>query len=214
MTITYDEAVELVAATLGNVDLAGLPAEQRKVKSFLNMALRRAYRASSFWPRYLVVGQKITPINGEIHATPADPATEDYREIDTLLNVSTVDQSKYGVGPSIPFTPSPNGYKTITGDYAPTELYCIYRATFPAKFGNNVGETSEIPSEFADYACAYAARAYQIASLTGNPNPSATIGAREVENILEDALTRIDDMGLVRSIGNFIQTTMTQSVDY
>lgn len=206
-TTNYDDVYELVEVLSGT---RITPGDAYKVKSLINAACRRAYRRSSFWERYLVVGQAVVPTDGLIVSDAASAKLIDgttaqtYPTINTLLHVARRSQLDTGIYPSIPFAASQGGYEIMGSHNDLDEVFCMYKAGMPLRFGNETGETPDVPEEWADFAAHYAARMLQVSMRQGNQNPMVTIAMKEVDGLLEDALARMEDQKYAQFLGQFI----------
>ena len=65
-TVPYANVADDVAALVGNSAPTTVAAEALRVKSYINMALRRAYAASPWWERYLIAAREVYLQDGVI----------------------------------------------------------------------------------------------------------------------------------------------------
>lgn len=202
-TTHYDDVYELVEVLAGMRITGG---DAYKVKSLINAACRRAYRRSSFWERYLVVGQRVEPDESVISSIAEAP--QDYPEINTMLHIARRSQLETGVYPSLPFAATKGGYVLMGRMDDIEEVFCMYKAAMPKRFGNEAGEDPDIPEEWADFAAHYAARMLQVAMRQNNQNPMVVIAQREVDGLLDDALARMEDQKYAQFLGQFITSGM------
>jgi hypothetical protein len=85
-TDTYSNLLTLVKALSGNTSLT--PQEETLIGSFINRRIYNAYRRSSYWPRYMVLGEARAASSNVI---PFDQVT--LNSIDTFLRI--YDQQPY-----------------------------------------------------------------------------------------------------------------------
>jgi hypothetical protein len=130
--------------------------------------------------------------------------------IQTLMHVAYDDPRKTGFRASTGYSATNEGYE-IMGVRKDTDfVYCTYKKPLNGPFGTGGGENANVPLEFADYVAHYAARMYQVGARQSNPNPLATIGIREIETRMQDALMQLEEQNYATHVAKDIWTHNSQ----
>lgn len=142
-TRTYSDLYALIQALCG---VAFSSIEAPRIKALVNRRAVRAYRASPYWTRFLVVGQERL-LTGRII-----PFTESGKsQIDTFLRVHADNPYIAGTVQEYDFHVGSSGATLVSGSSIPTSAWVTYQAVLPDKYGDGAGEESNIPREWFEY---------------------------------------------------------------
>jgi hypothetical protein len=120
--------------------------ESDLVASFINRRLYRAYKASDYWPRYLVIGEARNVSGDYIPFTQAQLNT-----IDTFLRIYDAEPYASTVPVEYDFNVSAGGALVNGGVGDTTTFYCDYKKIWDGPFNSTTND--DIPQEFFEYAC-------------------------------------------------------------
>lgn len=142
-TRTYSDLYSLIQALCG---VAFSSIEAPRIKALVNRRAVRAYRASPYWTRFLVVGEERL-LDGRI--IPFEETGKSV--IDSFLHVhadnpyiaGTVQEYDYHVGSK--------GATLVSGASIPTSAWVTYQSALPYKYGDGAGEEAAIPREWFEY---------------------------------------------------------------
>lgn len=194
-TRLYSDLIALIQAMLGG-SLA--IAEIARLKMLINRRLQKAYRASNYWPRYLVIGEARTVASGIIGYTQASLSS-----IDTFLRIYVADPLVNPGSQEYSFTVTSAGARLIYDNTAPTSAYVTYKAQAAVVYGDGPGETSDVPYEFFNY---IAQGVYSDWLKGEGLQDRAAIADQEANEILQDELMRIDEQHTQTIIANRVGT--------
>jgi hypothetical protein len=142
-TDTYSNLLTLVKALSGNTTLT--TQEETLIGSFINRRIYNAYRRSSYWPRYLVLGEARAATSNVI---PFDQVT--LNSIDTFLRV--YDQQPYLTNSvdEFEFVVTNNGAQVLSNTDSLTTFYVDYKKRWDGDYNSTTNQN--IPLEFFHYA--------------------------------------------------------------
>ena len=142
-TRTYAELYDLVQSLCG-VQFASI--EQARIKNFINRRATRAYRASPYWTRFLVVGEERAVSSSVI------PFTESgLSDIDTFIRIHTDKPYVANTVQDYDFHVGGTGATLVCGSLNPTSAWVTYQAAKPDTYGTANGDEQNIPSEWFEY---------------------------------------------------------------
>lgn len=192
---TYEQLLSLIQSLCG-VTFASI--ELGRINAFVNRRASFAYRATNFWPRFLVVAKEILTVNGVIPYVDFD-----HDPIDTFIKIhktlpyysSSAQEYDYMVGPS--------GATLIAGSSNPTSAFVTYKIQNSSQYGTSSGETSEIPLEWFQY---LGHAVYSDYLRSEGQQEKSQLADVEAQMILEEELMRIDNQRTPNMIGTRIST--------
>ena len=128
-TDTYSNLLTLVKALSGNTSLT--PQEETLIGSFINRRIYNAYRRSSYWPRYMVLGEARAASSNVI---PFDQVT--LNSIDTFLRV--YDQQPYLTNSvdEFEFVVTYDGARVLANTDSLTTFYVDYKKRWEGDYNN------------------------------------------------------------------------------
>lgn len=194
-TRTYADLFETIEALCG-VSFATI--EQNRIKALVNRRATKAYRASNYWPRFLVVGEERTVTSSLI---PYDETG--LSSIDTFLRIHkgrpfiTRDETEFA------FTVTSTGATIIEGDLGSTSAWVTYKATHDSIYGTGGGDTTTVPREWFDY---LAHGTYADWLRAEGQQEKASLADAEAADLLTDELLRIDEQGTTQVVATRINT--------
>jgi hypothetical protein len=141
-TDTYSNLLALVRGLSGNTALT--TQEETLIGSFINRRIYNAYRRSSYWPRYMVLGEARAASSNVI---PFDQAT--LNSIDTFLRV--YDQQPYLTNSvdEFEFVVTYDGARVLANTDSLTTFYVDYKKRWEGDYNNTTNQN--VPLEFFHY---------------------------------------------------------------
>ena len=142
-TDTYSNLLALVRGLSGNTALT--TQEETLIGSFINRRIYNAYRRSSYWPRYLVLGEARAASSNVI---PFDQVT--LNSVDTFLRV--YDQQPYLTNSvdEFEFVVTNNGAQVLSNTDSLTTFYVDYKKRWDGDYNSTTNQN--VPLEFFHYA--------------------------------------------------------------
>ena len=232
MALTDDTFGELKALTFALIgrEYTDTSASFTRLKSLWNYSAKKAYKATNYWERYLVVGDERTVSNKNI--VPRVQTNSD--TIDTFLRIFKEDPNiKRSV--EYKFISKGNGalltgvagrlssdlyedpdnagfYLQPDSSEDDSTVFVIFKKAFNPDFGN-AGDSEAIPSEFMPYMAHLTAYTWQRSVDQNSDDANFTLSLGLVNSILEDELAKIDDQGIFNSyIAKNIRTNYNQLI--
>lgn len=177
-TRTYADLLVLIQALCG-VD-AFASNEIGRIKAMLNRRATKAFRATSYWPRYLVVGEERTVVDGVV------PFEEtDLQSIDTFMRIQ-----ESGAAKDFTFVACSTGAQLVGGPTFPTSVLTVYQSRHSATYGDGATETPNVPKEWFEY---MAHGTYADFLRAEGQQEKAVLADAEAAEILLDELMRADE---------------------
>ena len=232
MALTDDTFGELKALTFALIgrEYTDTSASFTRLKSLWNYSAKKAYKATNYWERYLVVGDERTVSNKNI--VPRVQTNSD--TIDTFLRIFKEDPNikrsveykfiSKGNGAlltgvagrlSSDLYEDPNNegfYLQPDSSEDDSTVFVIFKKAFNPDFGN-AGDSEAIPSEFMPYMAHLTAYTWQRSVDQNSDDANFTLSLGLVNSILEDELAKIDDQGIFNSyIAKNIRTNYNQLI--
>ncbi len=182
-TRTYADLLELTQALCG-VDSFSVN-EEIRIKALINRRAIKAYRATDFWPRFLVVGQERIVASGAIayEQSPLD-------SIDTFLRIHVAAPFVSASAQEYPFHVGPIGATLVAGSGSLTSAFVTYKAAHRSIYGTTGTDSTTVPKEWFDY-LAHATYADFLRS--EGQQEKAALADAEASDILTDELLRVDE---------------------
>lgn len=194
-TRTYADLYALIEALCG---VSFATNEQGRIKAFVNRRATRAYRASNYWPRFLVVGEERVVSSGIVPFSESGIDT-----VDTFLRIHRTQPFVSASAQEYAFMVTNNGATLIAGDLDPTSAFVTYKAIHDSVYGSGDSDTQTVPKEWFEY-LAHGTYA-DFLRAEGQQEKSALADA-EANDILTDELLRIDEMHTTQIVSQRIFT--------
>jgi hypothetical protein len=183
--------------SLCGVEFANL--ELPRIKAMINSRAKRAYRASNFWPRFLVVGEERDVVNGYVPWTQAG-----LDSVDTFVIIHRSAPYIADSAQNFDFYVDFTGAKIVDGDLNSASAYATYKKQTTAVYGDGTGgTTSSIPDEWFEY---LAHGTYSDWLRSEGQMEKSQIADAEAMDKLTDELIRIDEMRSSALVSTRIQT--------
>ncbi len=212
---TFGDLKNLTFALIGR-EYADTTASYTRLKSLWNYAAKKAYRASNYWERFLVIGDE-----REIANKNQVPHTQEGKEtIDTFLQIYKNDPEKVRGGAyrfvvnsnGATLTGSANGassnlyedpsedsfYEQPSGSSNTQKVFVTYKKLFDPDFGNG-GDTEAVPSELLAYMAHLTAYTWQRSVEQNASDSNFQLSLALVNSVLEDELAKISDQNIANS---------------
>jgi len=227
---TIQELKDLTFALIGR-EYATTSATYGRINSLWNYAANKAYRASNYWERYLVIGDERTVSNkNQVPRSQSGSGT-----IDTYLRIYKNNPEEKRGG-EYKFVVNKSG-ATITGNAGvltsdlyenPDEsgfytqpnsseddakVYVIYKKILDVKLSTGDSTTKTIPAEFMPYMAHLTAYTWQRSVDQNSSEENFTLSLALVNSVLEDELAKISDQNIansyiVKNMGTNYNTTI------
>jgi len=213
---TLAELKDLTFALIGR-EYADTSNSYARLNALWNYSAKKAYKASNYWERYLVVGDKRTISNkNQVPRTQSGSDT-----IDTYLKIYKNDPQQLRGG-EYKFVVNNSG-ATITGHngllqsdlYENPEaegfyiqpdsseddasVYVTYKKTLDVDIGLQQSESTTIPDEFMPYMAHYAAYTWQRSVEQNSSENNFQLSLALINSVLEDELAKISDQNIANS---------------
>lgn len=183
--------------SLCGVEFANL--ELPRIKAMINSRAKRAYRASNFWPRFLVVGEERDVVNGYVPWTQAG-----LDSVDTFVIIHRSAPYIADSAQNFDFYVDFTGAKIVDGDLNSASAYTTYKKQTTSVYGDGTGgTTSLIPDEWFEY---LAHGTYSDWLRSEGQMEKSQIADAEAMDKLTDELIRIDEMRSSALVSTRIQT--------
>jgi ribosomal protein L25 (general stress protein Ctc) len=183
--------------SLCGVEFAAI--ELPRIKAMINSRAKRAYRASNFWPRFLVVGESRTVTNGYV------PWTESGLDsVDTFILIHRTEPYVLESAQDFDFYVDFNGAKITDGSLNSSAAFVTYKKQTTDVYGDGTsGTTTSIPDEWFEY---LAHGTYSDWLRAEGQMEKAVVADQEAMDKLTDELIRIDEMRSTALVSTRIQT--------
>lgn len=196
-TRTYSDLYALIQALCG---VAFASIEAPRIKALVNRRAMRAYRASPYWTRFLVVGQE-RQLDGRIV-----PFTETgLSRIDTFLRIHADNPYIVGTVQEFDFHVGASGATLVSGSTVPTAAWVTYQAALPEKYGDGAGEEANIPREWFEY---LAHGTYADYLRAEGQQEKAALADQESMEILTDEMLLPHNVSTSNVVATHIRTNM------
>lgn len=183
--------------SLCGVEFANI--ELPRIKAMVNSRAKRAYRASNFWPRFLVVGEERDVVNGYVPWTQAG-----LDSVDTFVIIHRSAPYIADSAQNFDFYVDFTGAKIVDGDLNSASAFTTYKKQTTAVYGDGTsGTTVEVPDEWFEY---LAHGTYSDWLRSEGQMEKSQIADAEAADKLTDELIRIDEMRSSALVSTRIQT--------
>ncbi len=196
-TKNYTNDLLPLIKSLCGVEFANL--ELPRIKAMVNSRAKRAYRASNFWPRFLVVGEERDVVNGYVPWTQSG-----LDSVDTFVIIHRSAPYIADSAQNFDFYVDFTGAKIVDGDLNSASAYATYKKQTTAVYGDGTsGTTVEVPDEWFEY---LAHGTYSDWLRSEMQMEKSQIADAEAADKLTDELIRIDEMRSSALVSTRIQT--------
>ena len=228
---TLQELKDLTFALIGR-EYTDTSASYKRINSLWNYAAKKAYKATNYWERYLVIGDERTVSNK--NQVPRIQSGSD--TIDTYLRIYQKNPQEKRGG-EYRFVVNNSG-ATITGNAGlltsdlyedpdgsgfyvqpdssedDSSVFVTYKKNLDVDLATTDSpSTTKVPDEFMPYMAHLTAYTWQRSVDQNSDENNFTISMGLVTSILEDELAKIDDQGLSNSyIVKNIRTNYNQLI--
>jgi len=173
--------------------------ELPRIKAMINSRAKRAYRASDYWPRFLVVGEARTVTGGVVPFTEAG-----LDSIDTFLQVHRTQPYQTASAQQIEFYVQNGGATLIDGNLDLSSAYVTYKKQLTDTYGDgSSGTVVNVPDEWFSY---LAHGTYADFLRAEGQQEKAALADAEAQDKLTDELLRISDMHTINTVANRMHT--------
>jgi hypothetical protein len=181
-TRTYADLFETIEALCG-VSFAAV--EQPRIRALVNRRATKAYRATNYWPRFLVVGEERVVTSSVI---PYEENSID--SIDTFLRIHKTAPYYSATAQDFVFHVGASGATLVCGDLDPESAFVTYKSQHTALYGTNSTDSTDVPKEWFDY---IAHGTYSDFMRGEGQQEKAALADAEAMEILTDELMRADE---------------------
>ena len=194
-TRTYTDLYDLIQALCG-VTFASI--EEDRIRALVNRRATKAYKASNYWTRFIVVGEERAVVDGVV---PYDET--DLQSIDSFLRIFSAKPYATTTYGEYQFTVGQSGASVISGTSTPAVAYVTYKAQLQDRYGKLPPFVSTIPSEWFEY---LAHGTYADYLRAEGQQEKAALADQEANEILLDELMKLDEQHTQTIISNRIST--------
>lgn len=191
-TRAYNDLYDLIKALCG-VEFALI--EQPRIQAFINRRAHRAYNATNYWTRFLVVGEQRQVTDGYVVYDEAGLGL-----IGTFLRIFSAKPYSSTSAGEFQFTVDGNGAALISSTSLPTSVYVTYKISLDDVY---VANTSDIPDEWFEY---MAHGVYADYLRAEGQQEKAALADQEANDILLDQLMKLDEQHTQTIVSNRIFT--------
>ena len=139
-----DDLLPLIEALCGCQFAAN---ESARINSMVNSRAKRAYRASEYWPRFLVVGEERAVTGGVIPYSEGSLA-----DIDTFMLVHSTRPYQVATAQLIEFYVQNDGATLIDGSLNLSSAFVTYKSQWSDTYGDGSSGTQiNVPDEWFEY---------------------------------------------------------------
>jgi len=227
---TLAELKDLTFALIGR-EYASTSNSYARINALWNYSAKKAYRASNYWERYLVIGDERTVSNeNQVPRTQSGSST-----IDTYLRIyknnpqekrggeykfvvnnsgATITGNAAGLTSDLYENPDGSGfYLQPDSSEDDSTVFVIYKKTLDVDLSTSDADSTTIPDEFMPYMAHLSAYTWQRSVDQNASDTNFTLSLALVNSVLEDELAKISDQNIansyiVKSIGTNYNTTI------
>lgn len=224
---TFGDLKNLTFALIGR-EYASTTASYTRLKSLWNYAAKKAYRASNYWERFLIIGDERKVENSNL--VPQDETSKD--TIDTFLRIhkndpnlvrggeykfvtnsdgATITGSASNSSTDLYENPNtPSFYEQPASSSSDTTVFVTYKKSFDPNFGSG-DDTEAVPSELLPYMAHLTAYTWQRSVEQNASDSNFQLSMALVNSVLEDELAKISDQNIANSyIAKSVRTNYNQ----
>jgi hypothetical protein len=176
------------------------------IKNLVNRRAQRAYRASNYWNRFLVIGEERAVSSNVIGFTESgkDP-------IDTFLRIHKQKPYQTASVQEFDFMVTNLGATIIAGTLSPTSAWVTYKSQLSSTYGDNANEELNVPNEWYQY---MAFGVYADYLKREGLQEKAMLAEQEAEIILQDELMKLDEQHTQTLVSQRIMTNSNMQLRY
>ena len=201
-TDTFTNLLSLVKGLTGNT--AFTTAEETLVAQFINRRIYNAYRRSSYWPRYLVVGEARAATDSVIPFTQAT-----LNSIDTFLRIYDEEPYVTNSVTEYEFVVTSDGARVLANTSDASTFYVDYKKRWDGDYNSTTNQA--VPLEFFQYA---AHGAFADFLRYDGQNEKATAEDGYAEGLLVLELENVMNQRNANTAAKRIRSHSTQQVRY
>lgn len=176
-----------------------------RIKAMINSRAKRAYRASEYWPRFLVVGEERTVTGGVVPFTQAG-----LDSVDTFLQIHRTQPFQTASAQLIDFYVQNGGASLIDGSLNLSSAFVTYKKQLTDTYGDgSSGTVVNVPDEWFSY---LAHGTYSDFLRAEGQQEKAALADIEAKDKLDDELIRISEMNTINAVANRIHTNSNRQV--
>ena len=227
---TLQELRDLTFALIGR-EYTNTSASYARITSLWNYAANKAYRATNYWERYLVIGDE-----REVESKNIIPQAQTGKEtIDTFLQIYKNDPEKVRGG-AYRFVVNSNGatltsnasnrssdlyedpdgasfYEQPSSSEDKQTVFVTYKKKLDVDVGKQQGGNTTIPAEFMPYMAHLTAYTWQRSVEQNASDSNFQLSLALVNSVLEDELAKISDQNIANSyIVKNVRTNYNQTI--
>lgn len=199
-TRNYSDLLELIQALCGVV-FASI--ELGRINALVNRRISRAYRASDYWTRFLVVGEERAVSDGVV---AFDEGV--LRGVDTFLRIHKDRPYSNVAVQEFDFSVGVDGATLVSGTLDPSVAYVTYKAVLPDSYGQ---DSTEIPAEWFQY---LAHGTYADYLRAEGQQEKAALADQEAIEILTDELMRAENVSTQNLVATRFLTNANMQMRY
>lgn len=170
-----------------------------RINALINRRAKRAYDASYYWPRFLVVGEARATSSGVV---PYEESGLDY--IDTFLRIHRTEPYSSGSSQDFDYIVTADGAKLVDGSLDPASVYVTYRKQLRDTYGDGTsGTVTDIPEEWFQY---ISHGTYADFLRMDGQQEKAAMADQEANDILTDELIKISNSRVMDLVATRIMT--------
>ena len=227
---TFGDLKNLTFALIGR-EYADTTASYTRLKSLWNYAAKKAYRASNYWERFLVIGDEREIAN----KNQVSHTQEGKETIDTFLQIYKNDPEKVRGG-AYRFVVNSNGatltsnasnrssdlyedpdgasfYEQPSSSEDKQTVFVTYKKKLDVDVGKQQGGNTTIPAEFMPYMAHLTAYTWQRSVEQNASDSNFQLSLALVNSVLEDELAKISDQNIANSyIVKNVRTNYNQTI--
>lgn len=181
-TRTYADLYETIEALCG-VSFAAV--EQPRIRALVNRRATKAFRATNYWPRFLVVGEERAVSSNVVAYDETGLAS-----IDTFLTIHKTAPFVSASAQRYDFHVGSSGATLVCGDLDPGTAFITYKAQHTALYGTTSTDSTPVPKEWFDY---LAHGTYADFLRSEGQQEKAALADAEAADLLTDELLRADE---------------------
>ena len=187
----FIELQNLTFALIGR-EYAFDSASFKRLVTLFNQGAQRAYRASNYWERYLVVGEERQVSNSKVASTQESKEND----IDTFLRIYKQKPFERNHAQECDFYVEGGSAKILGSSANASSVFVTYKKALDVDLGPNAGSNTQIPAEFMPYMAHYAAYTWQRSVEQNASENNFALSLGIVNQVLEDELAKIEAQGV------------------
>jgi len=190
---TFLDLKNLTFALIGREYLSAT-AQFARLVALWNQGAKKAYRASNYWDRHLVVGEPRTVVQGYVASSE-----DGLDNIDTFLRIYKQQPFKGSAVQECDFYVR-NGRAYVQGTSANQDtVYVTYKNEYTPAYTIESGDGDEVPDEYMNYMAHYAAYTWQRSVEQNSSENNFALSLGLINQVLEDELAKLEGQGIFNS---------------